>query len=331
MPTVTGVVALQRTAGNTAVGHLIQRAAVEELNQPQREPEAGPRHRVSDVGAGRIGLVGSLERGGEGLTPAGADIRTRPRTIQRALTETSDPRLAQEYTAMLASPTFRELDASVTGHDPIRLLDSGPDGPISYNHRLHQIRMPADDPVDDLRGHLLFEMHNARSRGPHRRTRNTHGGDPPENPSVEEKLLAPYRQAALALSVEWQEWSQVTAEYDVRAERIDTDLGGGGSHVARYHESEFDTPGQKWFNFATFLKDQRDDEHTQHYDPDADRPGWVGETILRAALAASPASLRITGREYADFRSGRRKHIKNEANNPFKSMAVVRRAAGLSR
>jgi hypothetical protein len=44
-------------------------------------------------------------------------------------------------------------------------------------------------------------------------------------------------------------------------------------------------------------------------------------------LATSPASLRITKREFDEFRSGARRRVKNDAHNPFRINANWRRAA----
>jgi hypothetical protein len=55
--------------------------------------------------------------------------------------------------------------------------------------------------------------------------------------------------------------------------------------------------------------------------------GLTTGEILRRALEKSPSSMVITAKEVGDFRSGRRRSIKDEAHNPFKSMGFVYQVA----
>jgi hypothetical protein len=137
-----------------------------------------------------------------------------------------------------------------------------------------------------------------------------------------------YRRAARALSAEWDEWTSA-AEAHFRGELIDNDLGGGGAYVEQSFAINCDTADEKWLSFLEYLADQRS-RHTQLYDPAADRAGCVGEEILHIVVSRGSAPLHITQKEVREFRSGLRRRIKNDTNNPFRNSAIVKRAVEIS-
>lgn len=303
-PVFTRVVALQRTIGNAAVTHLLRRTTPCEINLP-RQGYGGVDTQCDSVAAG-----GTQEHP----------------VIQRLPAATSDRTLANEYMAMVKkSATFRELDKVVARHQPINLVDSGPSGPTNYDPEVHEINMPSQQPTANLRASLLWEMHNARSKGPHRRARSLMYLAGSADDSPEQQLLARYYNAAFALAGEWVEWTQLAA-FSHRADRVNSDLGGG-EQVTNYFAAGFDRPGEGWFEFVNYLEEMLEARHTAVYDPAAGSEDWVGEEILQLAYEKAPASMVVTEKEFGDFRSGRRRQIKDEAHNPFKSRQLVWRAA----
>ena len=67
--------------------------------------------------------------------------------------------------------------------------------------------------------------------------------------------------------------------------------------------------------------------HALAYDPDSAGAAWVGKEIHRLAYGKSASSMTVTQKELAEFRSGRRRDIKNEAHNPFNNESLAERAA----
>ena len=292
VPVASRVLALQRSMGNAAVTAMIQRTLP--LNIRDR-------------------------RGG------------RP-----SLTTDSDRSLGDEYMEMMKSPEFRKLDSIAAKHRAIRLIDSSDSGAIDYEVEQHAIRVPGEEqpsadvppvkrPSAVVRSDLLWEMHNAMSRGRFNRADRLSDLATSVDRSPEGQYLARYYRAASALASEWVEWSNLLI-FETRAGRIDADLGGGGQVEGKF-AGVFDKPGEKWFKFDEYLKYMLSSGHTLAYDLDSDKDAWVGKEIHRLAYEKSASSMIITQRELAEFRSGRRRAIKNEAHNPFNNESLAERAA----
>lgn len=353
-PVLARVMAPQRAAGNTAVTQLFQHRSG---GDPTTQQTAATTHAERDsraAGEEKGPRADESPMSGPNNSPdsaAGdrqAPGRTISLTIQRAPTQNSDPTLRNLYTELMQhSATFRELDRIVTAQRDIHLVDGHWNGRAAYSMESHAIMIPImpptaegrrsnrfsrqrpqPRPMDVLRAELLFEMHNARNRGANTRIRELLATELPDSASATETLLAPYRAAAFALASEWEEWSRI-AEFNLRTDRINTEVGGPA--VRSLFGQDFDTPDQKWFLFQNYLQTQLSSRHTNYYDRAAGAPDWAGHRILNLALSTSPASLRITQREFMEFSSGQRRSLKSDGVNPFKSENITRLAAGFPR
>jgi hypothetical protein len=113
---------------------------------------------------------------------------------------------------------------------------------------------PVKRPSATVRSDLLWEMHNAVSRGRFNRADRLLDLATSVDQSPEGEYLARYYRAASALAsewVEWVEWSNLLI-FETRAGRIDADLGGGGQVEGKFAQV-FDEPGEKWFRFDEYL------------------------------------------------------------------------------
>jgi len=66
--------------------------------------------------------------------------------------------------------------------------------------------------------------------------------------------------------------------------------------------------------------------HTNSYDPYAQTSQWKGQRIVREVKAKYPNSLTITDKQVRDWREGKKTHIKESANNPFKTLTIIEAA-----
>jgi hypothetical protein len=187
---------------------------------------------------------------------------------------------------------------------------------------------PVKRPSAAVRSDLLWEMHNAVSRGRFNRADRLSGLATSVDQSPEGEYLARYYRAASALASEWVEWSNLLI-FETRAGRIDADLGGGGQVEGKFAQV-FDEPDEKWFKFDEYLKYMLSSGHALAYDPDSTEDAWVGKEIHRLAYEKSASSMIVTQKELAEFRSGRRRDIKNEAHNPFNNESLAERAARMA-
>jgi hypothetical protein len=145
---------------------------------------------------------------------------------------------------------------------------------------------------------------------------------------MEDKRLYPFRVAALALAMEWDEWIRV-AESDARSAKINADPampGGAGAHVTRSFSAGYAVPGAGWFLFDNYLQGQLAG-HTILYDPLAANADWKGIKVLNKVKASSRPTLEITQKQVQDWTSGRTKNIKAAGNNPFKADAIAKEAS----
>ena len=262
-----------------------------------------------------------------------------PKTIQRLGPNwvASDLGLINEYYNLLRSAEFQKLNQIVTQHQDITLLDSSANQALDYNPATHTIRVPLNTPagaarsLPDVREMILWEMHNARNRGAHKRTALKFPVPGP-NATWEEKelFLDPYNLAARALSKEWDEWIKV-AEHDIRADAINQDpaVTGplGANPVTRRFGGNLAEPGEKWYQFKEYLRDQIANNHTTSYDKSAPNADWEGHRILATVQRKSPASLIMTNKQVDDFIEGKKTYIKDEAINPFKNRAIIKEAS----
>jgi hypothetical protein len=331
--TAARLIAVQRKAGNAAVARLlgaISSARPESLTERDIAGlDQGPTWDHHDTPQINGGMAGSRAPAAGSCSEVSPTTYVESSTIQRAPTVDSHPLLTQQYKAMLASQTFRFLDDEVTTkHGPIRLTLHPSE--TLYNENDHEIRTNPQPPAD-IRANLLFELHNAYNRDHILKSGQTHLDEDLTAPGLSEQHLEDYRVAAYALSMEWLEWISAV-EVSARAEEIDNSLGGdGGSQVRLAFAKRFDAPNRKWFNFVDFLEEQRTTQHTQGYDPFAGNSDWKGDAILELACTRNAAALKVTQKEYLDFRDGMRgrtgKPVKDRTNNPFHGNDLVILAA----
>ena len=248
----------------------------------------------------------------------------------------SSVELTAQYNALMASQTFADLDKLVTTNTNITLVDSSVDPhnmEIDYDSGNHTIRVPLNDslngatprPLADIKEDIMWEMHNASIRGSlNRSTAKYRDLNLPANATLDEKRRLPYKNAGVALSVEWDEWINVV-EHDLRTQCINADpaMGAGGPHVTRTFAACYPDPhdGNGWFKFKIYLQNQIDLRHTEHYDPAANREDWKGKKIIHRLQDTHP-SLNITQKERDDFISGKTKKVKRPENNPFTTVLI---------
>ena len=250
----------------------------------------------------------------------------------------SSPGLVAEYNNLLLSETFQELNQIATTNRDITLIDSSliPGQPTDYAGGPHRIRVPINDPLGaprplaDVRDDIMWEMHNATTRGATNRTgAKLLGPAPGPGASSEERKLHAYKIAAGALSHEWEEWILV-AEHDLRVQHINADPAmvglGGGPHVTRAFGGAYAVPDGGWYLFENYLAGQLAGGHTAAYDPNAGAPNWKGNRILNIVRSKSLSYLKITQKQIRDWNSGRRKKIKSINNNPFNKMSIIEEA-----
>ena len=236
--------------------------------------------------------------------------------------------LRAQYNILLNSATFTKLDGIVTENRDIILVDSSliADRPVDYDAATHTIRVPLNDagggarPFPEVREDILWEMHNASIQGAIGRTNKKFNVNPPgQGASIDEREKYGYQAAAYALCIEWEEWANI-AEHDIKAEKINQELGAGGPHVTRSYRNVYVTPDRGWFLFSNYLKFQIDNNHTTSYDANAD---WKGKELLKIVEKTSSVYLKITQQQVNDFISGKTKRMKNFSNNPFMSEKLI--------
>lgn len=235
--------------------------------------------------------------------------------------ERSDPRLITQYHLLMRAQCFQKLDQIVTFNQKI-ILSIEDSSRAYYHSRLHQIILPEKainhDPEPEVRGIILWEMHNAKCRdrfqnlGDLRPTSST----PPE--------IAPRMRASYALAKEWYEWVKII-ECDLRTEAIndDPEMRREGLYVARRFAPKYREMDQGWYKFANCLEVQikADPAHTALYDPAAGEPDWVGRQILEKVERENEASLMITKEQVYLWQQRRVTNIESPHDNPFISPA----------
>lgn len=243
--------------------------------------------------------------------------------------------LVNEYNNLLNSAEFDALDAKVTTNQNITLVDSSllPGTPTDYDSGAHTIRVPlmaagVARPLTEVREDILWEMHNASVKGAHVRTNNKFAvAAPGPGSSTEEKKIYPYQLAALALSMEWDEWMNVI-EHHIKTQQINASVPmaaalGAGPHIGTMFAASFAVADAGWFLFSNYLTDQLASGHTAFYDPNAGVATWVGKGMLKIVEAGSKAALTITTKQVRDYTSGATKTVKKSSTNPFKSNALI--------
>ncbi|WP_430931801.1 hypothetical protein [Saccharicrinis sp. 156] len=136
--------------------------------------------------------------------------------IQRIAAPGSDPMLLTHYNFLMNSATFQDLANRITmnGDIPINLVDGTVGQNISYDEESHTIYVPVRDEGgsfhsnDQIRGDILWEMHNAHNKGSLKRANMRYPEELPANAKPDEKRELLYKKANYALSVEWIEWSK---------------------------------------------------------------------------------------------------------------------------
>jgi hypothetical protein len=252
-------------------------------------------------------------------------------TAQRQADPASDPVLLAQYNSLLNSATFTKLDQRITanGAKPILLNDGSVGQSIDYDPSTHTIRVPVTSdpmappavphPLDQVRGDILWEMHNALNKGAFRRAVDKLNSPAREGTRSERAQEPLYKSANHALSFEWLEWGK-TREHGLRSQLIGQELLAGAHPLAPVQDqfgAHYAVAGAGWYAFENYLNDMIT-WHTTAYDANANTPGWKGRRILAVAKQKTPALFSITQEQETAFRNGKRE-IKEEAVSPFRA------------
>ncbi|HEX3477729.1 MAG TPA: DUF4157 domain-containing protein [Kofleriaceae bacterium] len=148
--------------------------------------------------------------------------------------------------------------------------------------------------LPDIRHYILIELNHARmGQAP------AAAPQPQDAAQRDQEELGLFTAAVDALRVEYHEW---ISAYLTHMETVDANLtmshGQGPDTVTPRLAQGYSDPGQRCFDFPSYMEMQIQMGHTAAYDPAATDDQWVGHLLLQQAEQDHPALLKITEDEH---------------------------------